>query len=201
MDAESTQSTIKILCVAGSMRSSSYSTQALKMALEITKKRGAEVRMLDLSKTVLPLCDPCRPASEQVEEAAKAVAWADAFLLSSPDYHGSMSGTIKNFLDHFYKEFAGKVFGYIVASHEKGLTAMDQMRTAVRQCYGWSMPYGVSINGEQDFANGQIVNAEVSGRLEMMSRDLVAYGRLIREQFARDLGSSEQCTFTARYRP
>ncbi|AIC17019.1 NADPH-dependent FMN reductase [Nitrososphaera viennensis] len=201
MDMErNMQSTINILGVAGSMRSGSYSTEALKMALELAKKHGAEVRLLDLSKTVLPLRDPSAPASEQVEAAAKAVAWADALILASPDYHGSMSGTIKNFLDHFYKEFAGKLFGYIVASHEKGLTAMDQMRTAVRQCCGWSMPYGVSINGEQDFANGQIANAEVSRRLEMMSRDLVVYGRLMRGQFARDLGSSEPYTFAAHYR-
>ena len=71
------------------------------------------------------------------------VNWADALILASPDYHGSMSGTIKNFLDHFWREFAGKTFAYVCTSHERGLTVMDQMRTAVRQCYGWSMPYGV----------------------------------------------------------
>jgi hypothetical protein len=38
-----------------------------------------------------------------------------------------------------------------VASHEKGLTVADQMRTAIRQCYGWSMPYNISVNGEKDF--------------------------------------------------
>jgi NAD(P)H-dependent FMN reductase len=201
MDTErNMQSAVNILCVAGSMREGSYSTKALKMALELAKKRGAEVRILDLSKTVLPLRDPGAPASEQVEEAAKAVAWADAFMLASPDYHGSISGALKNFLDHFFEEFAGKVFGCIVASHSKGLTVMDQIHTAVRQCYGWSLPYGVSVNGEQDFANGQISNAELSKRLEMMSRDLVVYGRLIKRQFACDLGSSDPDTFAARYR-
>jgi NAD(P)H-dependent FMN reductase len=194
------QSEINILGVAGSMRADSYSTKALKIALEHAKKYGAKVRMLDLSKTVLPLRDPSAPASEQAEQAAKAVEWADGFILASPEYHGSMSGTIKNFFDHFYKEFGGKLFGYIVASHEKGLTVMDQMRTVMRQCYGWSLPYGVSVNGEQDFANGQLVNAEVSRRLEMMSRDLVTYSRLISEQFARDLQSNEPYTFAARYR-
>jgi hypothetical protein len=79
---------------------------------------------------------------------------------------------------------------------------MDQMRTAVRQCYGWSMPYGVSISGEQDFAaGGEISNVRLSKRLQMMSRDLVVYGRLVRDQFVRDLGSSEQHTFAAHYRP
>jgi NAD(P)H-dependent FMN reductase len=103
------------------MRADSYSTRALKIALQYAKKYGANVLMLDLSKTVLPLRDPSAPTSEQAEEeVVKAVEWADAFILASPDYHGSMSGTLENFLDHFYKEFGGKLFGYIVTSHEKG---------------------------------------------------------------------------------
>jgi NAD(P)H-dependent FMN reductase len=136
-----------------------------------------------------------------VEHAAEAVAWADAFILTSPDYHGSMSGALKNFLDHFYEEFAGKLFGYIVASHEKGLTVMEQMRTVVRQCYGWSMPYGISINGPQDFTSHEMVNSKLSSRMRMMARDLVVYGKLVRDQFMRDLGSSEPDTFAAHYRP
>ncbi|HEU4985099.1 MAG TPA: NAD(P)H-dependent oxidoreductase, partial [Nitrososphaera sp.] len=128
------------------------------------------------------------------------VEWADAFILASPDYHGSISGALKNFLDYFYEEFAGKAFGYVVASHEKGLTVMDQMRTAVRQCYGWSLPYGVSVNGEQDFTSGQLSNARIEQRLNMMGRDLVTYGRLIRGQFLQDLAGSDSETFAARYR-
>lgn len=183
------------------MRKGSYSTQALAIALEHVKKQGAEVRMLELIKTVLPLYDPNAPESTEVELAKEAVAWADAFILASPDYHGSISGALKNFLDYFYEEFGGKIFGYVVASHEKGLTVMEQMRTAVRQCYGWSMPYGVSINGPQDFTGGGLVNARLSKRLQMMSRDLVVYGKLISGQFARDLGSSGQDTFAAHYGP
>ncbi|AFU60150.1 MAG: NAD(P)H-dependent oxidoreductase [Nitrososphaera sp.] len=192
------KTTFNVLGVAGSTRRGSYSAQALNIALEHAKKQGAEVRLLQAK---LPLYDPNAPASKEVEEAAEAVAWADAIILASPDYHGSMSGALKNFLDYFYEEFAGKLFGYIVASHEKGLTVMDQMRTAVRQCYGWSMPYGVSVNGPQDFSGDKIVNSRLSKRVQMMARDLVVYGRLINGQFVRDLGSSEQDTFAAHYRP
>lgn len=195
------KNTFNVLGVAGSTRQSSYSTRALKITLEHAKKHGAEVRLLELSRTVLPLYDPSAPASKEVERAAEAIAWADAFILASPDYHGSMSGAIKNFLDHFYEEFAGKVFGYIVASHEKGLTVMDQMRTAVRQCYGWSMPYGASINGPQDFTGQETANTRLSSRLRMMARDLVVYGRLVRDQFMRDFGSNDPDTFAAHYRP
>lgn len=194
------QSTINVLGVAGSMRADSYSTKALHIALELAKKYSAEVHLLDLGKTVLSLRDPSVPVSERVEAVARTVVEADAFILASPDYHGSMSGTLKNFLDHFYKEFGGKLFACIVASHEKGLTAMDQMRTVMRQCYAWSMPYGVSVNGEQDFVSGQLVSEEVSMRLETTARDLVVYGRLIKEQFIHDLESSEPYTFAAHYR-
>lgn len=193
------KTTFNVLGVAGSTRRGSYSTQVLKIVLEHAKKQGAEVRLLEISR--LPLYEPSAAASKELEQAAEAVSWADAFILASPDYHGSMSGVIKNFLDHFYEEFAGKLFGYIVASHEKGLTVMDQMRTAVRQCYGWSMPYGVSVNGPQDFAGGELVNARLSKRMQMMGRDLVVYGRLLGGQFVCDLGSSEQDTFAAHYRP
>ena len=193
--------TFNVLGVAGSIRQGSYSTRSLKIALEYAKKQGAEVRLLDLNTVVLPLYDPSAPASKEVEHTTEAIAWADAVILASPDYHGSMSGALKNFLDYFYEEFAGKAFGYIVASHEKGLTVMEQMRTAVRQCYGWSMPYGVSINGPQDFTGDEIRNTRLSNRLRMMARDLVVYGMLLRDQFIRDFGSTEPDTFAAFYRP
>jgi hypothetical protein len=108
---------------------------------------------------------------------------------------------MKNFLDYYWEEFAGKMFGYICTSHEKGLTVMDQMRTAVRQCYGWSLPYGTSVNGEEDFnEEGKLVNTLLDRRLKMLARDLVVYGGLIRGQFNKDLSSDVTDTFVARYR-
>ena len=75
------------------------------------------------------------------------------------------------------------------------------MCTAVSQCYDWNMSYRVSINEEQDFdINGDIHNLQLAQRLEMLARDLVIYGKLIREQFNRDLMSSESNTFAAHYK-
>ena len=85
--------------------------------------------------------------------------------------------------------------------YEKGLTVMGKMQTFVRQCYDWTMPYSVSINGEQDFeAKGDIPNMRLAQRLEMLAGDLVMYGRQIREPFNRDLISSESNTFDAHHR-
>src|SRR5947209_20627845 len=197
----------KVLGVASSFRQNSLSTRTLKSLLEIaTNKYGAQTDILDLTETKLPFYNPSIESNESVDEnvqtASQMVKWADALVLASPDYHGSMSGTMKNFLDYFWEEFAGKTFGYLCTSHEKGLTVMDQMRTVVRQCYGWSLPYGVSISGEQDFNDkAEIINDSLDRRLRMLTRDLVVYGGMIREQFLQDITDDDiSDTFAARYR-
>ena len=137
-DQENThqQRTINVLGVAGSMRQDSYSTLGLRMVLEEAKKYYSESYLLELRDINLPLYDPSGPSSNDpsfnnsnnvLEKITTALKWADALVLASPDYHGSMSGTLKNFLDYFWEDFAGKTFGYIIASHEKGLTVADQM--------------------------------------------------------------------------
>ena len=192
--------TIKILGVGSSMRQGSFSTKALKIALDFAKQNDAQTRLLDLSQTQLPMLYSKDQKTKEIQKATDDVKWTDAFILATPDYHGSMSGSMKNFLDYFWSEFAGKLFGYICASHEKGLTVMDQMRTAVRQCYGWSMPYGLSVNGEEDFKGVEITNNKIKLRLEMLARDLTVYGKPIREQFVTDLKCTEPKTFAAHYR-
>lgn len=194
---------IKILGVSGSMREGSHSARAVNIVLEALADYGAETRLLDLRVADLPIYRPYGEGTETdgIRLATEAVNWAEAFVLASPDYHGSMSGAMKNFLDYYWEEFAGKVFGYLCASHEKGLTVMDQMRTAVRQCYGWSLPYGVSFHGNEDFdAAGNVTNARMAQRLRMIARDLAIYGSIIRDQFQRDLQTDVTDTFVARYR-
>ena len=191
---------LKLLGVGGSMRAGSSSTHTVGLCLGLASRLGAEVRLLDLRTADLPMFRPDAEAGEGAVAVGEAVRWADAFVLGTPDYHGSMSGAMKNFLDYHWEEFAGKLFGYVCSSHEKGLTAMDQMRTAVRQCYGWSLPYGVSVHSEQDFdAAGGSVSPRLRQRLAMVARDLVAYGALLRRQFQDDVAGGAADTFAARY--
>ena len=192
----------KMLAVSGSMREGSHSAKGLKILLDHAKEMGAETRFLDLRVLDLPMYNsPSSSGSKSLREANEATEWADVIVLGTPDYHGSMSGALKNYLDYHWEEFAGKLFGYICASHEKGLTVMDQMRTAVRQCYGWSLPYGISFDGKEVFnVEGTIIQPKIEQRLRMMARDLTVYGSLLRDQFTKDLLGDFQDTFAARYR-
>ena len=191
-----------LLGVSGSLREKSRTALALRLLLDYAEDHGAETRVLDLRAIELPLYRPDGPGGSAGElRLGTDMHWASGVVLASPDYHGSMSGAMKNFLDYNWEECAGKVFGYLCSSHEKGLTVMDQMRTVVRQCYGWSMPYGISFDGKNDFdSQGVLKNAQVEARLRMMARDLIIYGALVHQQFLSDLAGSEASTFAAAYR-
>lgn len=183
---------VKILGVNGSVRKTSRTRRVLKHVIEEARNFGAEIESLDLGETPLTLFHPDgNEATPALERANELVLWADAYVLGSPDYHGSMSGVMKNFLDHYWHEFTGKLFGYVIASHEKGLTVQDQMRTAIRQCYGWSLPYGLGFNGDEDLnPDGSIKNPRLEQRVRMLARDMVVYGGLLRVQFLADLAKS-----------
>lgn len=194
--------TLNVLGIGSSMRDGSFSTETLRIALEKANQNGAETKLLNLYENPLPFYHEIRKDDlSNLDLATELVGWADAFILATPDYHGSMSGSLKNFLDHFWSDFAGKTFGYICASHEKGLTVMDHIRTSIRQCYGWSLPYGISINSSQDFnSEREITNTRLIKRLDSFARDLVVYGSLIHEQFKNDLRSNINNSFAAHYR-
>ena len=194
--------TLRVLGVGSSMRQDSFSTETLKIILNKVNKNGGDTRLLNLYSNPLPMYTAeYNEKLSGIKHAVELVNWADALVLATPDYHGSMAGSLKNFLDYFWAEFAGKTFGYLCSSHEKGLTVMDQMRTAIRQCYGWSLPYGISINSNQDFnADREIINVQLLGRLESFARDLVVYGSLISNQFKEDLNSTIQNSYAVHYR-
>src|SRR6266480_3250927 len=152
------QSSLNVLAVVGSLNRTSSTRTVLGHVAKELKTRGAAVDVLDLLGEPLALYNPdSAHAAEGFAALQARVQRADVYLLGTPDYHGSISSAMKNFLDHFWREFAGKLFATIVASHEKGLTVTDQLRTVARQCYAWTLPYGISFADGQDVQNGKIV--------------------------------------------
>jgi FMN reductase len=161
---------------------------------------GCAIDLLDFEKEPLALYNPdvAHDLPGYAELQAR-VDRADVILLGTPDYHGSISGATKNFLDHFWREFAGKLFATIVASHERGLTVTDQLRTVARQCYAWTLPYGISFTEDVDVKDGEIVNDALKNRVEMLVRDVRVYGELLGKQRKADLAGNEP-GFLARHR-
>src|SRR5438093_2346164 len=171
---------LHVLAVVGSLKPSSITRSVMVDVADRLRAEGCSVDLLDFEKEPLPLYNPESAYNAPGFDALQArVERADAYVLGTPDYHGSISGAMKNFLDYFWREFAGKLIATIVASHEKGLTVSDQLRTVARQCYAWTLPYGVSFAEREDVRDGQIASDGLKQLIDMLVRDVRVYGELL----------------------
>lgn len=190
---------LKVFAVAGSLNDKSVTRVVIGLVAAGLEARGCEVYLADLAKDRLELFDPDSAYAGATYQSLKArVEAADVLVLGTPDYHGTISSPLKNFLDHFWMEFAGKLFATVVASYDKGLTVTDHLRTVARQCYAWSMPYAVAFSEKDDIKDGAL-SENFQKRLEMFNRDVAVYGKILAEQRREDLQGAD-AGFLARYR-
>ncbi|MGB3765716.1 MAG: NADPH-dependent FMN reductase, partial [Phormidesmis sp.] len=127
---------VKIVAIGGSLRADSYSMQALQLAVKRAEGLGAEAEILDLKEMNLPFCDGGSdyPDYPDVEVMRTAVAAADGLIIATPEYHGSVSGVIKNALDLMsFDHLDGKVTGMIsVLGGQSNSNALNDLRVIMR---------------------------------------------------------------------
>lgn len=90
---------MRILALSGSLRRDSYNTAMLRAAAE-SAPSGVDVVIYDELDAVPPYDqDDEVAAPAAVERLRAAVAEADALLVATPEYNGSIPGFLKNALD------------------------------------------------------------------------------------------------------
>lgn len=170
---------VKIVGIAGSLREKSYSHQALAIASQEAQALGAEVKILDLRQLNLPFCDgsgdyTAYPDVALLQETVKS---ADGLILATPEYHGSVSGVLKNALDLMsFDELSGKVIGAIsVLGGQANSNALNDLRTIARWVHAWVIPEQVAIGQAwQAFDDdGKLVDAKLTERLSKFAKSLV----------------------------
>ena len=106
---------LHVLAVCGSLNKNSVTRMVLAHLAESLRQQGCHVDVLDFYLEPLALFNPEESHQAASYSALKQrVDRADVFVLGTPDYHGSMSSAMKNFLDHFWHEFAGKLFALLM---------------------------------------------------------------------------------------
>lgn len=92
---------MRVLAISGSLRADSYNTALARAAAELAPA-GVEIELYD-GLGELPLydgdLDSPDEAPEAVERLREAIRAADALLLVTPEYNGSISGVLKNAID------------------------------------------------------------------------------------------------------
>jgi FMN reductase len=182
---------VKIVGIAGSLREGSHSQQALKIAAEKVAALGAEVEILDLRSLHLPFCDGGDDYSDypDVAKLSNAVKAADGLILVTPEYHGSVSGVLKNALDLMgFEELSGKVTGAIsILGGQSNSNALNDLRTITRWVHAWMIPEQVAIGQAWKAfgADGALLDAGLSQRLDAFALSLVENTRKLQVPLAK----------------
>ncbi|MBD1849415.1 NADPH-dependent FMN reductase [Leptolyngbya sp. FACHB-711] len=186
---------IKVVGIGGSLRADSYSQQALEIAMERIEALGAEVEVLDLRELDLPFCDGGKdyPNHPDVEKLRDAVREADGIILATPEYHGSISGVLKNALDLMgFEEFSGKVTGFIsVLGGQSNSNALNDLRIIMRWVHAWTIPEQVAIGQAWKAFNqqGELVDSDLSKRLDAFAQSLLENTHKLRSLPEREMAS------------
>lgn len=174
---------MNIAALGGSLRPQSFTYRALELALKKVEARGISTKLIDLRKLHLPFCNgqSLYPDYPDVEVLRQSIQSAAGLLLATPEYHGDMSGVLKNAMDLLEDEhIIGKVVGLIaVVGGVHSTHAINTMRLVCRQLHCWVIPEQVVIPySEESFnAQGELKDPELEERLEKMIEHLVAATR------------------------
>jgi chromate reductase, NAD(P)H dehydrogenase (quinone) len=91
---------MRVLGISGSLRRDSHNTRLLLLAGRLMPP-GVQLELYDGLKAIPPYDgdDDVHPAPEAVADLRAAIERADAVLIATPEYNGSISGVLKNALD------------------------------------------------------------------------------------------------------
>lgn len=147
---------VRVLGIGGSTRPGSSSEKALRIAMRAAETKGADIELITGRSLMVPIYD-----TESVERTSEAralldaVRRSDALIMSSPGYHGTVSGMIKNVLDYF-EDLRSDIRPYldempvgcisVAYGWQASVSTLHSLRTAAHALRGWPSPLGVAVN-------------------------------------------------------
>lgn len=145
-----------IVALGGTSRRESTTGRALARCLAHAEQAGARTTLLTGEAIHFPpfeLCDP--QPSGAIAEFVAVLRDADGLIIGSPGYHGSLSGLVKNALDHVELlrgddrvYFDRMPVGLVTTAGgwQAAVSTLGALRTVVHALRGWPTPLGVAIN-------------------------------------------------------
>ena len=179
------ESTIHVAGISGSLRAGSYTRRAVECALQGAAEGGAETLLIDLNDYNLVF----RAGKDEtgfpadVSRLREEVKQADGIILGTPEYHGSLSGVLKNALDLMgFDEFEGKMIGLVGVSggHMGAFDALNTLRNIGRALHAWVIPEQASVpEAWKVFTkDGKIADLELEKRLKGVGSQVARFARL-----------------------
>ncbi|WP_457502484.1 NADPH-dependent FMN reductase [Thermostichus sp. MS-CIW-25] len=176
----------RFVAIGGSLRPNSLTYQALEVARREFEKLGIPLHILDLRQMKLPFVDGSESYADYPDVAVLRATMkrADGIILASPEYHGGISGSLKNALDLLsFEQLEGKVFGLIsVLGGESNSNTLNQMRLIVRWVHGWVIPEQIAIGRAWNAFDeqGNLKDEKLQQRFQHFVQSLVTHTHKLR---------------------
>ena len=163
---------MKIIGISGSIRKNSLSQAFLRFMLAKMKEKGVEVSEIDLKKINLPFYfNETDDNKEAVFAYRQKMEEADGLLIVNPEYHGSISGVLKNALDFLEtKKMGGKMAALVtILGGDAGGFSLEHLTTVARKLHLWLSPQTLIIPrcDESILADGTPTSKEIKERVDL----------------------------------
>ncbi|GIO63195.1 NADPH-dependent FMN reductase [Paenibacillus cineris] len=160
---------MKMTLIAGSNDAGSVSTRLLRYLESQLASSGITVSFVDMRELQLPLYSPEAGQNPGAVRLQNEIIHADALILATPEYHGSISGALKNALDYLTPgHVEGKpVLSVSSAGGPLGISSLTHLQTIVRNLHGVNCPEWISVGyGSNEFGpDGAPLDAGVRERV------------------------------------
>jgi FMN reductase len=178
---------LHILAVCGSLNPASRTKMALALALKGAEEYGANTRLIDLRDYELVFYGEVaeKDYPPDVFRLREEIKESDGIIFGTPEYHGSMSGILKNMLDLMSQEqLEAKIAGVVgvAGGHTGAINSLNTMRTVGRNLHFWVLPQEVSVAESSKAFNedGSVNDADIEQRLLNLGRQVVKFASLQR---------------------
>lgn len=173
---------LELLALVGSVRPGNLTSMALELCIDEARHHPAVSRVDPIDAKSLDLKLPgLEDDPDRLAPIVQRVKGCDGILLSTPEYHGSYSSTIKLLIDNlgFPSALAGKPIALLgVAAGQIGaIKALEHLRSVCSHVGAMVLPSPVSVAGARSLFDdkGHCLDAATEKRIRGLSHKLVDY--------------------------
>lgn len=176
-----------VVGLGGTLRENSSTERALRYCLKSVEEQGGRTKLFCGPDIDLPMYAPHELSrTPRAAQLVSTLREADAVVVASPGYHGSVSGLIKNALDYFedLREDSrvyldNTPFGCITCAYgwQAAVGTLTHLRSIGHALRAWPTPLGVAINSADQIwdENGQLIDATIKSQLELMATQVLTF--------------------------
>jgi len=166
----------KVFCLIASMTPNGNGAKLMDLAMAAIENAGGEAELWPIREKRLPFFGETWEDANVAEFKSKALE-SDGFLLCSPEYHGTISGLLKNQLDWLgFDQFSGKPAAVMsTLGGQPNSNALNHMRLSLRWVHALVIQEQIGIASAKHAWNddGSLKDEKVQERIEKMAASLV----------------------------